>query len=213
MFSISNKTSYHTLCLNFASIIVAEWAILVLAKYLYMMILVIILLFESTRYYLETLRYVKLNEDKLLSAYNIIQVSDRTMNRFLRETTQYSIVYSLIILSFSAWFTINCFKILPLLLIFITASVLVLGLRITLLLLRDTAYARIESGDIVRRKRRQHFTVNRHSKGYYYRLKWLAQQELPICCGGHFSVDQNAFINYFCTLNECVTNVVLLVLP
>ncbi len=117
------------------------------------------------------------------------------------------VVFSLIMDSLFLWIIVNCFHIIPILMVSIFASGVCGGLSVTILLLN--MHARLRSHSIALKI--DNLKQFQRSRFAYLRRRWLAHQPLPIKCGQHFAFSKEAIMNFLNVQVDLAINVLILV--
>lgn len=154
------------------------------------------------------------SEDFLLRHFETTRLVIIIAKRFIGQQSLYTIVISQIYLTIAAWLCINCHKIIPWFVIATMAAGFVGCFGLAVFLLTMIAKLGTLSRRIIEGKRTQ-FGSKIHgmqTRNKYLSLKWTAQQPLPLSCGPHFAIDQDAVMNYVNVLMDNISNAVLLIL-
>lgn len=101
------------------------------------------------------------SEKRTLTIYQIISMQTQADGQIIREVASCMVSWSLILLTTCAWLPINCFNTLSIYCIAGAIAVIVCGLGTCLFQLQNTAQTRIDSAEIVRKKRSSFFGYNR----------------------------------------------------
>jgi len=108
---------------------------------------------------------------------------------------------------------VNCFDILPGILVLGFSIVLVIGLSAAILLLCFTVAGRAHSQRLIDKNVAKYNLKSRFSKFYYCKLKWIAQQPLPSYCGERLALSESSIMNYLGVFFSNSTTAILLYKP
>lgn len=179
-------------------------------KYLIMVALIYILAAMSCKAYFQTLvKTTKMSEDRVLRKFAELVVLGRILEAWTSASLESFIGWSQLFLCCTGWLAINCYGIMPAVVVVGGGASFVIGLLVSVYCLQMTADSRALSWELIEEKRRRFWTGNRHSTVYYYKAKWAAQQPFPFSCGEYFSISTSAIMVYLDVLLNNLVSAVL----
>ncbi len=205
---------YHILGMYTFSFLFCLIGCFVVIKFLFILILVFVVKINHIKTYTNTfLNLLNPNEYELLNFYTMLRIFVILFQHVISELTLYVVVWSEIVLTIMAWLFVNGFSHLPVLILLTTLAGFIGGLVMAICVFKILLYARLNGGELVKRKSHQFHGHDRTRRSYYFTIKWKAQNELRINCGSCFAFSKGALHNYLTVLNTNTTNAVLLVKP
>lgn len=155
-------------------------------------------------------------ERRVLSLYKELRLEHSCCQYYLNRIAFLLVLFSQIILSSFLWITLKCYNIVPVFIILTFGAAFVGGLGLTIFLLQICAIARMNSSELIKKGISNYGRSRRNYKngivGKTLHREWIAQQLMPIYCGGTFAFSANATLNYVNILNQNITNSVLLIM-
>jgi len=159
------------------------------------------------------LKTTKSHPDRIggLKAYINLMIIFKRLTIFLSYIAGCYVLFGLLMSTMFCWIAVNCYGIVPLVMVAMSAAAFIGGLGIAVILIGSLGNLRTKSVELIKGNRKRYFNGNGGDWNGYMKRMWIAQHPLPINCGGRFAFSKDALMTYMTVLSDMITNSLLLI--